>query len=106
MCGTAPSSSTPPPMPTRPASTSVVSDTCLLKRRTICVPNSIPRPTLPLTKPNKPALACSVSRTQIEMSGAKQPIVKRPDAIASTKNRIAAWCRMKLIPCFMSIQIA
>ena len=54
------------------------------------MPTSSPTPTMPLTKPNSPALAWSVSRTKIAISGPKQPIVNSPAAIAITKNEIAA----------------
>jgi len=65
----------------------------------------MPAPTLPLTNPNRRGLACSVSRTQIEISGPKQPMVNKPDAMAITKNKMAAWWRMKVMPCFISAQI-
>jgi len=56
--------------------------------------------------PKLRALACTVSRTKIAMSGPKHPMVNSPAAIASTTNRIAAWWKMKVVPAFMSIQIA
>ncbi len=49
MCGTAPSSSTPPPIPTSPHSTRPVSENLFATCRMICVPSSRPTPTMPLT---------------------------------------------------------
>ncbi len=84
--GTAPRSSAPTPTPARPASTSVLCDTCIANRRTAGVPASMPAPTMALTTPNTAELPCSHSRTYTAISGPKQPIVNRPAAIASTTN--------------------
>ena len=90
MNGTAPSRKTPAPMPASPDNTSVSCATRCASERITCVPAIIPTPTIALTAPNCSAEARSVSRTKIEINGAKHPMVNRPAAIDSTTNSSAA----------------
>ena len=61
--GSAPRSSAPTPMPDNPASTITSFDARRATERSPCVPTSRPTPTIALTVPNTPELACSHSRT-------------------------------------------
>lgn len=57
------SNSAPKPIPARPPRTRVVLATRSDRRRTTGIPSIMPVPTIALTIPNVPALACSPSRT-------------------------------------------